>query len=227
MKHGNIYGGSDTSQLRAIPIVGDVTDLSFPAQAIKETEATLGPVDILINNAGLSRVSDLEHETDVAAPWKVIETNLLGTMSFIQSAIPGMIRRKAGIIINVVSILGNNKIATPYFSAYAAAKAGVEKYTEVIDLELRPKGITTFAVHPCMCLDTSIADGCMNEVAMEREPGVGRFMDEFVAANTDKVDLPADTFVALCAEEGARALSGRFVDATYDVEEQIRLAKER
>ena len=138
-----------------------------------------------------------------------------------------MIARKSGIIINVVSILGKLGVSSPYFSAYAASKAGVEKYTEVIDLELRPKGIRTYAVHPCMSLETSIAVGCMNEVAREKEPGVRRFMDDFVVANTDKVDLPADTFVALCVEEGARVLSGRFVDATYDLEEQIRLAKER
>lgn len=225
--HGNLYGGGDPSQQRAIPIVGDVTDLSFPAQAVHETEQQLGPIDILINNAGLSRISDLEHEADIRQPWKVVETNLLGTMSFVQSAIPSMIARNSGIIINVVSILGKVGGSSPYFSAYAASKAGVEKYTEVIDLELRPKGVVTYAVHPCMSLETSIAVGCMNEVAMEREPGVRRFMDEFVPANTDQVSLPADTFVTLCVEEGAKALSGRFVDATYDLEEQIRLAKER
>lgn len=221
-KHGNVYGGTLQS---AIPIIGDVTDHCFPARAIQETEQRLGPVDILINNAGLSRVSDLEHEADVAQPWKVVETNLLGTMAFVQAAIPGMIARQSGTIINVVSILG--RVASPYFSAYAASKAGVEKYTEVIDLELRSKGIKTYAVHPCMCLDTSIAVGCMNEVALEKDPGVKRFMDEFVPANTDKVSLPADTFVALCVEEGAKALSGRFVDATYDLEEQIRLANSK
>ena len=219
-KHSN----SD-SKARAIAIAGDVTDLSFPAAAVQETEKKLGPINILINNAGLSRVSDLEHEADVQKASKVVETNMLGTMSFVQAAIPSMIARKSGIIINVVSIIA--KVTLPYFSAYAAAKAGIAKYTEVIDLELRPKGIQTYAVHPCMCLDTTIAVGCMNEEAMEKEQGIKKFMDEFVPANTDKVSLPADTFVALCANEDAKALSGTFVDATYDLGEQIKLAKEK
>ena len=209
---------------RAISIIGDVADPSFAPKAVQETEAKLGRVDILINHAGLSRVSDLEHETSVKEPWNVVEVSLLGSMSFTQAVIPSMIARGAGIVLNVISIIG--RVTLPYFSAYSAAKAGLIKYTEVIDLELRKKGIKTFAVHPCMSLETTIARGCMNEVALREVKDLQDFMEEFVKSNTDHVDLPTDTFVALCCEERAAALSGKIVDATYDLETQMKKAEE-
>ena len=210
---------------KAISIAGDVTDPTLASRAVHETQQKLGPVDILINNAGLSRISDLEHEKDVAAAWRVTEVNMLGTMSFTQAVIPSMIARGSGTILNVVSIIG--KVKLPFFSAYSAAKAGMIKYTEVIDLELRPKGIYTYAVHPCMTTDTTIGMGCINEEALEKSQELKDFLGQFLESNTDKVDLPADAFVAVCAEEGAKALSGRFVDATYDLGEQIRLAEKK
>ena len=211
----------DTSPARdarhegAIAIPGDVADPSFAPKAVAQTEERLGPISILINNAGLSRISSLEHETSVLEPWRVIEVSLLGSMSFTQAVIPSMISQLSGTIINVVSILG--KVTVPWFSAYAAAKAGLAKYTEVTDLELREKGISSFAVHPCMSLETTIARGAVNKLAMEEVKGMKAWMGEFVSSNADHVDMPVDTFVALCCEERARVLSGRFVDATYDV----------
>ena len=213
------------SKVKAIAIPGDVTDPECATRAIHETQEKLGPIDILINNAGISRISDLEHEKDVSAAWRVIQVNMLGTMSFTQAIIPSMIARGSGTIINVVSIIG--KVTLPFFSAYSAAKAGMIKYTEVIDLELRPKGVCTFAVHPCMTKETTIGVGCMNEEALEKSGELREFLGEFIESNTDKVDLPADTFVALCVEKGARFLSGRFVDATYDLEEQIKLSERK
>lgn len=218
-KHGN-----SGSKSRAIAIQGDVTDKSFAPKAIKETEEKLGPVDILINNAGISRVSDLEHEKDVSAAWKVVEISVLGTMSFTQAVIPSMIARKTGVILNLVSIIG--QIVLPFFSAYCAAKAGVIRYTETIDLELRPKGIYTYAVHPCISKDTTLGRGAINEDTMAKVPEMGKFLSDFFESCNDSVDLAADTMVALCVEEGAKLLSGSFLDATYDLGEQIQLARE-
>lgn len=213
--------GKDAAKPRALGIPGDVTDQSFAPKAIKEIEEKLGPIDILINNAGISRLSDLEHEKDVSAAWKVVEVSMLGTMSFTQAAIPSMIARKTGTILNVVSKLGH--IVLPFFSAYCAAKGGIIKYTETIDLELRPKGIYTYAVHPCVSKDTTLGRGAVNEDA--KATGMGEFLAEFFESCTDSIDLAADTMVALCVEEGARLLSGTFFDATYDLGEQIQLAK--
>lgn len=111
---------------------GDVADPSFAPKAVEETETKLGRVNILINNAGLSRVSDLEHATLFARrPWRVVEVSLLGSMFFRQAVLPSMIARHEGVILKVFSIIG--RVTVPYFSTYSTAKAGLIKYTEVVD----------------------------------------------------------------------------------------------
>ena len=187
----------------AIALTGDVTDSSFAVRAVKETETALGPIDILINNAGIARVSDLEHEKDVTKAWKTVEVSMLGTMSFSQAAIPSMIARKKGTIINVVSILG--KVALPFFSAYCAAKAGIIQYTKIIDMELRPKGIYVYAVHPCVSKDTTLAVGAINQDTFENVESFRIFMEEFFENCTDTIDLAANTFVAVCGRRGEEA----------------------
>ena len=210
-------------QTRAIAIAEDVVDTALVERAVKRAEETLGPIDILINNAGISRFSDLAHEKDLSMAWKVVEVNMLGTMNLVRAVLPSMTARKSGIIINVVSILGT--LPLPYFSAYSAAKAGIIQYTKVIHKELSLNGINTYAVHPCMSQDTTIAVGAVNHDTMEKVEGAGEFLHKFLASQKDKLDLPADTFVTLCVEERAKRLSGKFVDATYDLEEVLKRAE--
>ena len=88
---------------RAIAIAADVGLSDTPKRVVKEVEAELGPVDVLINNAGISRISDVEHERDMGAAMKVFEVNVWGALNFIHTVIPSMIARKSGVIINVQS----------------------------------------------------------------------------------------------------------------------------
>ena len=201
----------------------DVTDPSQPSLAIKAVEERFGAVDILVNNAGTSRISTMEHEADFEVPWKVIETNLRGSLAFTHAVTPGMAAQGKGTIINVVSALAVTD--PPYFWAYSAAKAGIIKATHILDKELRPKGIRTYAVHPGMVADTTLGIGALNETAMEKETNLAGFMKEFVPSMGDHLALPADTFVALCAEEDAHLLSGRYVDSCQDLAEVLNAAK--
>ena len=86
---------------RAIAISADVGLSNTPERVIREVEAELGSVDVLINNAGISRISDVEHERDMGAAMKVFEVNVWGALNFIHTVIPSMIARKSGVIINV------------------------------------------------------------------------------------------------------------------------------
>ncbi|KAL8686105.1 MAG: hypothetical protein Q9218_007345 [Villophora microphyllina] len=200
---------------QAIAIAGDVTDPSFPGKVSKEVEAKLGSIDILINNAGTSRISNVEHERDYSIPWRVIDTNLRGSMAMIHAIAPSMIARKSGAIINVVSVLA---IENPdYFSAYSAAKAGVLKATHIMDRELRDHGILSYAVHPGMILDTTLGHGALNLDAQAKNKAVEKFVVKFTPSMTDSLALPADTFVALAADPDARFMSGRYIDATQDL----------
>ena len=115
----------------------------------------------------------------------------------------------------VVSVLAT--ISLPYFSAYSAAKAALIRSTHIMDLELRPHGIYSYAVHPCMSRNTTLGEGALNTRAHEKVEGVRRFMEEFARSMTDTVQLPADTFVALAVDPDAKCMSGKYIDATQDL----------
>lgn len=86
---------------RAIAIAVDVADADAPRRVVKEVQGELGSVDVLINNAGISRISDIEHEQGTEAAMKVVEVNVIGTLNFVHAVVPSMIERKSGVIINV------------------------------------------------------------------------------------------------------------------------------
>ena len=208
---------------RAMALMENVADPEAPGRVMKEIEATLGPVDVLVNNAGISRVSDIEHEDDMSKAWEVIEVNMRGTIAFIHAVLPSMISRMTGCIINVVSVLAT--ISLPYFTAYSSAKAGLIRATQIIDMEFRPQGIYSYAVHPCMCADTTLAQGALNLKAYEKVEGFRQFMSEFQPSMKDTVTLPADTFVALAADPDAKFMSGKYIDATQDLGEVLNEAR--
>ncbi|KAK4691309.1 hypothetical protein P7C71_g5660, partial [Lecanoromycetidae sp. Uapishka_2] len=162
---------------RALAIVGDVTDASAPARVVREVEEGLGQIDVLINNAGTSRVSDIEHERDMSKAFGVIDVSMKGTLGFVHAVIPSMIKRKTGVIVNIVSVLAT--INLPYFAAYSAAKAGMIRATEIMDLEFRPHGIYSYAVAPGMVADTTLGCGAFNEEAMGEVEQMRRMVEEF------------------------------------------------
>ena len=208
---------------RAMALIGDVTDSEAPGRVIKEIEATLGPVDVLVNNAGISRVSDIEHEKDMFKAWEVIEVNMRGTIAFIHAVLPSMISRKTGCIINVVSVLAT--ISLPFFSAYSSAKAGLIRATHIMDMEFRPHGIYSYAVHPCMCADTTLGQGALNLEAYAKVDGFRQFMRDFQLSMKDTLALPADTFVALAADPDAKLMSGKYIDVAQDLGEVLNEAR--
>ena len=228
---------------RAIAISADVSDAEAPGSVVEEVQRELGPVDVLVNNAGISRISDIEHEHGMEAAMKVVEVNMRGTLSFIHAVIPSMIGKKSGVIINVgesfdwqplqyqcklmgaqvVSVLAT--ISLPYFSAYSSAKASLIRATQTMDLEFRPHGIYSYAVHPCMSKDTTLGEGALNLEAHKRVVGVQEFMEAFVPSMTDTVQLPADTFVALVADPDAKYMSGKYIDSTQNLGMVLKEAK--
>ncbi|KAI4278737.1 MAG: hypothetical protein LQ337_000781 [Flavoplaca oasis] len=219
-----IHTIAENGHPKALAIAGDVTDPSLPPRLIAETEKTFGSgIDVLINNAGISRISTIEHDRDYSIPWHVIDINLRGSMALIHAHAPSMIARKSGTIINVVSVLA---VESPeYFTAYSAAKAGMLKATHIMDREFREHGIQTYAVQPGMIADTTLGNGALNLAAQEESAGVREFMSRFVPSMGDSLALAADTFVALVADPDARHMTGRYVDATQDLGQVLEEAR--
>ena len=123
----------------------DVRSPEAVAQAFERVAADDQPLDVLVNNAGLSRDAHFPL-LDEEAWHDVIETNLSGTARCCRAAVRSMWRARRGVIVNVASIAG--PMASPGQASYAASKGGVIALTRTLAAELAPRGIRVNAVVP-------------------------------------------------------------------------------
>jgi len=130
----------------AVAVTADVTDPRAVAAAVEQVSRRLGPIDVLINNAGAAGPYGALWEVDPGDWWQAIEANLRGTVACTQLVLPSMIARRHGRIVNITSQAGAYR--WPLVSAYAVAKAAEIKLTENLATELRHTGVTVFSAHP-------------------------------------------------------------------------------
>lgn len=145
------YGGNDEAARKFhaetdIPVFKwDVGDYDASVAALKEIETQIGPIDIVVNNAGITRDAMLHRMT--AQQWRdVIRTDLDSVFNTVQPVINGMRDRGFGRIINISSL--NGQKGQMGQSNYSAAKAGVIGFTKALAQENAKKGITVNAIAP-------------------------------------------------------------------------------
>lgn len=119
----------------------DVTD----AASIQRALAEAGPIDVLVNNAGIGMLNALEG-TPIDVARDVFETNTLGTFAMTQAVLPQFREKKAGTIINVTSTVTVRPL--PLLSVYTASKAAVNAFSDSVAHELAPFGIRVRVVLP-------------------------------------------------------------------------------
>jgi NAD(P)-dependent dehydrogenase (short-subunit alcohol dehydrogenase family) len=193
-------------------VAADVADSSAVSRAVAACESALGPIQVLVNAAGIHGPIGPAWEVDAREWARAVEVNLLGTLHSCRAVIPGMIERGGGRIINLSG--GGATAPFPRFSAYAATKAAVIRLTETLAAELSPHGVAVNALAPG-AVDTTLQDGVL--AAGERAGAEGervRRMRE-TGAGATPMDVPVALALFL-ASEAAAGLSGKLVSAPHD-----------
>ena len=196
----------------------DVTDSKAVASKLSEVEASLGPVDLLVNNAATVGPICPLWESNLDDWWRVLDVNLRGPVLCSHAVLPGMISRKRGRIVNIVT----SATPLPYLSSYMTSKTALVRLTEILAAETREFGISLFSLAPGTVRTAMSERSLYSEEAKKWIPWFRRIFDE-------GLNLPAERpaqFVVELASGRADALSGRFLSVSDDLDALLENVKQ-
>jgi 3-oxoacyl-[acyl-carrier protein] reductase len=143
------------SGFRALALAADVSEPEAVDGALRAVERELGPVDLLVNDAGITLRKPLTEMTD--SEWeRVLAVNLNGPFYLARRCVPGMVQRRWGRVVNVSSISG--RLGAPGMTAYCASKWGLNGFTQALAAEVKEQGVLVAAVLPGS-VDTDMLKG--------------------------------------------------------------------
>jgi NAD(P)-dependent dehydrogenase (short-subunit alcohol dehydrogenase family) len=205
---------------RAEAFTADVTKSETVESVVRAIEKSLGPVEVLVNNAGTVKPFGPLWRADLKEWWSGLETNLLGPTVCSRAVLPGMVERGRGWVINVSS--GAGTIGTPFYSSYVVSKTALIRLTECLALEARPHCVSVFAISPGT-VRTEMTEYSLNS------PQGQKWLPWFQRLFEEGIDVPASRaaqLVLTLASGRADALSVRFISVFDDVEMLIAHAAE-
>ena len=182
----------------------DMSDGAAIADMVERTERAFGPVDLLVNNAGIQHVAPIE--TFPVEKWDaIIAINLTAVFHATRAVLPEMRARRWGRIVNIASAHG--LIGSPFKGAYVAAKHGVLGFTKVTALEAAEDGITCNAVCPGYVLTPLVEQQIAGQAAahnLSRDEVVAKvFLAEQPTRQFVTVEQVAETVAFLCGDAAA------------------------
>ena len=203
---------SDGDASLALP--GDATDRHAVAEAVARTEAELGPLELVVANAGLFTAAGPLWQTDPDQWWRDTEVNLRGPLLALHAALPAMIARGSGRVIVVGSGIGTRPM--PYASAYATSKAALLRLVDSVAGELVGTGVSVFAVSPGLVA---------TDMTQFPEEFLARYPDWRGRAQAEGLPASRAAELVLALTSGSYdALSGRFVHVSDDLDAARRAA---
>jgi 3-oxoacyl-[acyl-carrier protein] reductase len=194
------------AEVDGLALVGDVSRQPDVEEWVRRTETELGPIDLLVANAGLSVRETAAWELEPEEWWHVLEVNVLGAYLSCRAVIPGMLERARGRIVLTGS--GAAYLPGSRNTAYSASKAALCRFGETLALQLADHGIPVFFFSPGL-VRTELTGDSFGDDAPWTPPEL------------------APLLVRVLASGRADALAGRYLHAEHDdVEDLIRRADE-
>lgn len=188
----------------AVIAAGDVTDQSEVQQVHKRIVDQLGPIDVLVNNAGYASHPSPFTAIDADDWWRVVETNLKGPVLFSRAVVPDLIAAGHGYIINMNSLQGSKVSGASI--AYGVSKAGLMRFTDALSAELAGTGVVVIDLSP----------GLVRTAMTQGRPDLDRLPAKAWSAPEEAAEK-----VAMLVSGRYDALNGRFVHLTDDLDDLI------
>jgi NAD(P)-dependent dehydrogenase (short-subunit alcohol dehydrogenase family) len=185
---------SVAAEIGGLALPGDVSVEADVAASVERAERELGPISLLVANAGVNGPTRPTVELSAAEWWRVLEINVLGVFLCCRTVLPGMIARGGGRIVNVSS--GSAYLPGRMSPAYGASKAAVSRFSELLAAEVAEHGVHVFHISP----------------GLVRTDMTERFGDD---APWTPPEL-APRLVRVLASGRADTLAGRYLHAEHD-----------
>jgi 3-oxoacyl-[acyl-carrier protein] reductase len=189
-------------EIHGLPLALDVRSEESVAAAVAQTELELGPIDLLVANAGIGPPRTPEPFEDPHDWWSVFEVNVLGVYLCNRAVALGMIERGGGRIINITSGAAYQPAMPEHSTAYGPSKAAVHKLSEVLAVRLAEQGVVVFSVSPGL-VRTSLSMGLPDDT-------------------TWATAQPVQALVRALASGEFDSLAGRFLHAVRDTPDELR-----
>jgi NAD(P)-dependent dehydrogenase (short-subunit alcohol dehydrogenase family) len=149
----SVLPASDNLRILALDVQSD--------ESVRQAVEAAGPIDVLVNNAGIGWLNALEG-TPMDIARDIFETNTIGTMRTMQAVLPQFRERRSGTIVNVTSTVTVKPL--PLLSVYTASKAAVNAFTASVAIELEPFGIRVRIVLPGFAPETSFGKNAFGRI---------------------------------------------------------------
>jgi 3-oxoacyl-[acyl-carrier protein] reductase len=145
-------------ELDGLALVGDTSRREDVERWVREVETVLGPLDLLVNNAGISGPAGAPLEEEPREWWHVFEVNLRGHYLCCHAAVPGMVARGRGRIVNVTSGAAYLPAVGISSTAYGPSKAALHRFSELLAAQLAPQNVFVFSISPGL-VRTAMTEG--------------------------------------------------------------------
>jgi len=209
---------------KAFAVPGDVTHRKDVERVVGAAQKHFGPATLLVNNAGLAGPFGPIGTVDPDEWWASQAVHVRGPFLFISGVLPEMIEAKAGRIINVASLGGTR--SEPNLSAYCVGKATEIRLTEQVAVEVKPHGISAFAIEPGTVY-TDMAEATLSDPAAQKYlPHMLEVLQKIKEQSDPAAGLARCAGMCVALASGRYdALSGRYLTPEDDFDALLRQAK--